>query len=633
MLDAARNKLLDESLRTLIEPPSDAKAKTLPSDDQALSTQPPRLRALDWQDRVEACAGDSWLPSGEKLPSSDWLPPIAVIATARANDAGGTPRFLCLWFSHPLFDAQSIAQITLLDAESKNPLPVPTSDFASQMTPVTPKTGNTGWIVATLCAGKKGGIPPFATVSLRYSVGPWQFWDETAADYQGTKTLGNGVLLASPGQGADGHAFVETTRDRSVDPDNEQFDFVAITRDGRRLERGGDRLSGVGNALTERFSFDVPLSQVKSFECRKRPIRLFSSLIALKDDPQEDGKMSVDFDCQGETMQGVVARFQREYEVRLCFEDLDYDVKDAVTLGKALRDLGAKENAGTLRPGEKERLAAARRIKTQGKLSDETLFDVGVRYSECITANSVADFLVQLTRGTPYDFRQVGHTWVVLPRDESRLSFIVSLDATGLSVEQAAEAIVKQQPGQNPIATGLIISGPQLPGTDPTPWLSVRLPSLGLKAVPALDALCRITEMAYPRSVWSMGGYKNARMLSIFRAPGPVEQTIQTAQFWLHGLDDGDYDRNWNNADDAMKTGASRTDWQTAVDSARRPHGAVQSRSLRQVTDEASLPHGPAGLCRIMRFNTIFSRDRATETVVVRQGLDGVWRVASYSIQ
>ncbi len=53
--------------------------------------------------------------------------------------------------------------------------------------------------------------------------------------------LGNGVLVADPGQDANGKAFVQVTRDRTQDPDNEQFDFVAVMKDGRKAEPHGLR--------------------------------------------------------------------------------------------------------------------------------------------------------------------------------------------------------------------------------------------------------------------------------------------------------------------------------------------------------------------------------------------------------
>ena len=70
----------------------------------------------------------------------------------------------------------------------------------------------------------------------------------------------------------DGKAFIQITRDGTLDPFNEQFDFVAVTKDGRHLERSGHSESGLGKVTTERLIFDTPLEQVQTFRTRKRPI-------------------------------------------------------------------------------------------------------------------------------------------------------------------------------------------------------------------------------------------------------------------------------------------------------------------------------------------------------------------------
>ena len=237
----------------------------------------PRLRYLAWLDEVQKDPRWlAWLPSGEFVKQADMhLPPglatPAGVDVSETKAAKESPRFLCLWISHPAFDAQSVAEIQLLDDAGK-PLDVPTNNFATGVSPPAPDSQNLGWITATLCAGRMGEIPPMASVHLNYSSGPWQIWVVVAADFHGSMALGNGVHLTDPGQGADGKAFVQFTRDRTQDPGIDQFDFVAVTKDNRRLDRIGHSESGSGNIKTERCIFDAPLDQVKTFECRKRPI-------------------------------------------------------------------------------------------------------------------------------------------------------------------------------------------------------------------------------------------------------------------------------------------------------------------------------------------------------------------------
>ena len=286
MLDAAREGRLSDGLRAMIEPPPipptavpTAEARLSPGMDAALADQPPQLRALGWQDQVKTRPDEMSLPSGGRLGSRAGFPAFAGLDIAAV--AGQDPRNLCLWFSHPLFDAQSVADVTLLDSGGQTPLKTPVSHIASGYTSASPSHADVGWITMTVCAGSKGQTPPAATVRLRYSVGPWRQCAEIAADYRGSKTLANGVLLAAQGQDADGQTFVQIVCDRSAGADDTQLDFVAVKKDDQRLERTGSRKSGVVQVFTERFSFNVPLADVKSFECRVRPIRVETFKILL----------------------------------------------------------------------------------------------------------------------------------------------------------------------------------------------------------------------------------------------------------------------------------------------------------------------------------------------------------------
>ncbi len=249
----------------------------------------PQLRALAWLDEIQSrpdWAG--WIPSGELIRKADmhlpdWITTPTGIDVSDTKAAGDEQRFICLWFSHPKFDAQSIVQITLLDDKGK-PLDVPSKEWGSGVSPPQGDTQNLGWITATLCAGRRGHTPDFATVQLRYSAGAWQFGDDLPVDFNGFRALGNGVQLTPPGQGTDGRAFVMLTHDSGKDAGVEQFDFVAILKDGRRLERTGHSDSGSDTVRNERFIFDAPFSQVKTFQIRKRSVRQMTWPVVLRAD-------------------------------------------------------------------------------------------------------------------------------------------------------------------------------------------------------------------------------------------------------------------------------------------------------------------------------------------------------------
>jgi serine/threonine protein kinase len=249
-------------------------ARVLPPADEPH----PRLQLelLAWLDEVQA-GGDwsGWLWNGSVASPKDFTLPdgLPVPATAKETGNGASPekpRFLCLWFSHPGFDALSVGNVTMLD-DKDQPLKTPSDDFATMFTPKSDKL-KTGWLTHVLCAGRVGDADRIAKVQLDHSKGAWKPHGDLTADFQGRMALSNGVHVTATGQGEDGQAFVELTRDSSLDTDITQFDFVTTTKDGGMLTRAGMVKSGTPKLQTERFIFDTPLSQVKSFQIRKRPI-------------------------------------------------------------------------------------------------------------------------------------------------------------------------------------------------------------------------------------------------------------------------------------------------------------------------------------------------------------------------
>ncbi len=251
--------------------------------------EPPKLRALNWLDWIAAGTGQPWLPSGEPVPDAEALPLEISRDASKEEDAVLKLRFLFFWYSHPLFDDDTIIQITLLDSDGKAPLKVPSGFSISRANPPTQKRPDTGWATATICAGRKGEIPPHATALLRYSAGPWTFLKNFAVSDAGFFFLKGNIMLTL-GQDIDNHAFMQINGHPSSGKGDEQFRFIAILLDGSRSMPKGRRSTGSDLVSAERISFAVPLSQIKSFECLSRPIRTLTTRIELKIEPSTGEK-------------------------------------------------------------------------------------------------------------------------------------------------------------------------------------------------------------------------------------------------------------------------------------------------------------------------------------------------------
>jgi predicted Ser/Thr protein kinase len=339
-------------------------------------------------------------------------------------------------------------------------------------------------------------------------------------------------------------------------------------------------------------------------------------------------------DRAGDTMQTIVQRLREEHSLRLSFENLDFTIADAVTLGARLSELTGKETKGLLTDSEVDQLRSARRLRDQEKLGSNTLIDLGARYTGQIEGDTVPAFFEKLTAGTPYRAHKLGATWLIHPRGESRLAFPVTLKTAGMTVSEVIGAIVKQAPSDRPIAAGMVFAMPSSVGVDPTPWLSVQAPELEFDHTPAFEALCKLGEAAHPGSVWELAGYRESRMLSTTPAPGDeVRSVVNTTQAWLGGIDREGYATAWRDASEILRSAITEEKFSAAMLAVRAPLGKANIRRLRSATPLTQLPGVPDGRYILLQFETSFdSAPAAIETVTFVRDPDGKWRAAGYYI-
>ena len=66
-------------------------------------------------------------------------------------------------------------------------------------------------------------------------------------------------------------------------------------------------------------------------------------------------------------------------------------------------------------------------------------------------------FLANLTDGTRYRACKIGSTWLVEPRSRSLLDYPVTMDTSGLTVDEAVQAIAAQAPPGSVITAGMTV--------------------------------------------------------------------------------------------------------------------------------------------------------------------------------
>jgi serine/threonine protein kinase len=236
-------------------------------------TEAPKLRYLQWAEEVNTYSKwHAWEPLTGKFVSRpeaklyDWVA-LQPGVNRKHFPAPGNLAFLYLWFSHPDIDVGGF-KVTLLD-DSGVPMDVPDGWSSGQITGAS-ASQELGWISVTRCLGSSAEIPPWINVRLNYSVGPWwSYLDDIGVNLREPMELSTGVQISKISPNYERKATIEITRDAARDPHTEEFSFVAMTKDGRTL----DTVQGGYSPTSQSFTFDTPLDQVKTFQCRKRQIQ------------------------------------------------------------------------------------------------------------------------------------------------------------------------------------------------------------------------------------------------------------------------------------------------------------------------------------------------------------------------
>ncbi len=246
------------------------------SHDEALQ---PKLRFLAWHDEWAAQSADkpggAFHPDGSRAESAEDLHLLGLIRPGFYDFSGlpadKRPRFLHLWFSHPLLEDRCFREVTLYDAACHRLKPMAAEDSSARA--ADPLTDHLGWLFYTTSVGHGAELPPTITVRLKYSLGAWQAVHEFKPDDQGTIALGNGSQFSAIGQDLEDKAFLAISVDMNQDTER-QFGAIAMAKDGRELQSFSEA-SGGGNGQAvhvQQFLFSVPLSDVALFRLMSRKI-------------------------------------------------------------------------------------------------------------------------------------------------------------------------------------------------------------------------------------------------------------------------------------------------------------------------------------------------------------------------
>ena len=113
-----------------------------------------------------------------------------------------------------------------------------------------------------------------------------------------------------------------------------------------------------------------------------------------------------------------------------------------------------------------------------------------------------------------------------------------------------------------------------------------------------------------------------------------VAKATAVATSWLALTDAGQYQESWKQASSLFRASVTNTDWQSALQAARVPIGALKGRTIKYAKYTRALPGAPDGEYVVIQYDSSFeNKAAAVETVTPYREKDGSWRVSGYFIK
>lgn len=118
---------------------------------------------------------------------------------------------------------------------------------------------------------------------------------------------------------------------------------------------------------------------------------------------------------------------------------------------------------------------------------------------------------------------------------------------------------------------------------------------------------------------------------SLFANEKAEKAALSSSAKWLSWVDDGDYGKSWERAAVIFRGMVTKVEWQTRLNTFRKPLGKVSERTVKSKQYTKTLPDAPEGEYVVIEYETVFAnRQTVPETVVTVLEKDGKWRIAGY---
>jgi len=214
----------------------------------------------------------------------------------------------------------------------------------------------------------------------------------------------------------------------------------------------------------------------------------------------------------------VVTRLRSKYALRVCSENRRKNREtDMITLKERIGTLTEAAEQRELTPKEQHHLKQALGLLEQGAGLDMGVDDARHLFFGRFEGDTVPELLDALCADGPYGWVEDNGTYVIVPREGSRLEYPVTLSVDNMSIHDVVDAIGTQDPSAQ--------YTPPLIGSSAETYMRIHeltVPRLELVDVPAIEALCRAVEGAGGQLAWNAGtliGWSDSWTVTIHPLP------------------------------------------------------------------------------------------------------------------
>ena len=115
---------------------------------------------------------------------------------------------------------------------------------------------------------------------------------------------------------------------------------------------------------------------------------------------------------------------------------------------------------------------------------------------------------------------------------------------------------------------------------------------------------------------------------------GGEPAAITGVEVWLALVDDGQYNKAWENGAKILQGIVAEKDWVGLATTKRPPLGKVVSRKMQDAKPATTFPGAPEGQYVVVRYTTEFEHKKnALETVTAALDPSGQWKVCGYYVR